>query len=158
MTDIIRVYVSRDDETTAQEIADVISGESDAFDLIGLIGPDGVEVTVRVALAPLHCPVCGDEYNLDDGIDWEACPAHVDDVDPYSDKNREAAAQATRIDAAPVGRVEPKRYVVVDTYVAAGQRTPVLGRFDTEDEAATFIETLPDYLTGRYGLDGPADD
>jgi hypothetical protein len=104
------------------------------------------------------CPVCAERYDLDDGIDWQACPAHVDDVDPYSDKNREAAAQETRIDA------ERPPYVVVDNEpnfpdpTPPGTVLPVLGRFPTEDAAAAFIEKLPGYLTGRYGLDGPADD
>lgn len=47
-------------------------------------------------------------------------------------------------------------YVVVDC--STRPQATVLGRFKTEDEAAEFIETLPEYLTGRYGLDGPADD
>ena len=101
------------------------------------------------------CPVCAERYDLDDGIDWQACPAHVDDVDPYSDKNREAAAQETRIYAG---------WVVVDTVPnfpalpTPGTVLPVIGRFHTEDAAAAFISTLPDHEAGRYGLDGPADD
>lgn len=30
-----------------------------------------------------------------------------------------------------------------------------LGRFETHDQASAFIETLPDYESGRYYLDGP---
>lgn len=30
------------------------------------------------------CPVCGSQYDLDDGIDWLACPAHTDEVDPQT--------------------------------------------------------------------------
>lgn len=33
-----------------------------------------------------------------------------------------------------------------------------LGGFMTEDEAANFIDTLPEHETGRYSLDGPSDD
>lgn len=51
-------------------------------------------------------------------------------------------------------------YVVTDDArnYAPGQQIKVLGEFDTEHEAALFIETLPNYLDGNYGLDGPADD
>jgi hypothetical protein len=52
-----------------------------------------------------------------------------------------------------------KPYVVVDTKdVEPGEQCPVLGWFDTEQEASEFIGTLPEYETGRYGLDGPPDD
>lgn len=34
----------------------------------------------------------------------------------------------------------------------------VLGRFDSENEAAVFIGTLPECSTGRYNLDGPGED
>jgi hypothetical protein len=93
------------------------------------------------------CPVCAERYDLDDGIDWQACPAHVDDVDPYSDKNREA--ERTRIDAA-------LPWCVTDNTIDGP--ASVLGRFVSADTAAAFIETQPEYLTGRYGLTGPADD
>jgi hypothetical protein len=54
-------------------------------------------------------------------------------------------------------------YVVIDTKpdsgpVKVGEQFPVLGRFATESAAARFIATQPDHETGRYGLDGPADD
>jgi hypothetical protein len=50
-------------------------------------------------------------------------------------------------------------YVVCDGKdVKAGEQTPVLGRFATEDEAAGFIGTLPEHLSGRYSLDGPSED
>lgn len=39
-----------------------------------------------------------------------------------------------------------------------GTILPTLGTFATEDEAAAFIESLPDHLEGRYSLDGPSDD
>jgi len=45
------------------------------------------------------------------------------------------------------------RFVVVDTKVLAGGRTPVLGRFATEQQASEFIGTLPEHESGRYGLD-----
>lgn len=48
-------------------------------------------------------------------------------------------------------------FAVFDCAVPVGERATLLGRFDTELEAAQFIETLPEYLTGRYALDGPAD-
>lgn len=44
------------------------------------------------------------------------------------------------------------------TKYAQGEQIKVLGHFDTEHEASVFIETLPNYLDGNYGLDGPADD
>jgi hypothetical protein len=52
-------------------------------------------------------------------------------------------------------------FVVVDTTPGGhdpepGDRIPVLKRFATEAEAAEYIATLPDYESGRYGLDGPA--
>ena len=51
-----------------------------------------------------------------------------------------------------------KSWTVVDTKdIQIGQQCPVLGRFSNEGEAATFISTLPEYETGRYGLDGPED-
>jgi hypothetical protein len=53
------------------------------------------------------------------------------------------------------------RYIVVDSLDAqVGETLPILGRFDSEQEASEFIETLPDFLSGRYGLDpeGPAED
>lgn len=52
-----------------------------------------------------------------------------------------------------------KQYVVCDWKEARreGQQAIVLGSFDTENEAAEFIGTLPEYLSGRYSLDGPAD-
>lgn len=50
-------------------------------------------------------------------------------------------------------------YVVSDSKdVQVGDQTPILGRFDTEDDAARFISTLPEHLTGRYNLDGPPED
>ncbi len=50
----------------------------------------------------------------------------------------------------------PEEYVVSDSHgVEVGQQCPILGKFDTEQEAAEFIGTLPDYLSGRYNLDGP---
>lgn len=51
----------------------------------------------------------------------------------------------------------PLPWVVFDSQVEVGQ-TPELGRFATEELAAKFIETLPDYEDGRYSLDGPPDD
>jgi hypothetical protein len=54
---------------------------------------------------------------------------------------------------------EAKPFVVCDSKgVPVGGQTPELGRFSTEQEAAEFISTLPEPLTGRYSLDGPADD
>jgi hypothetical protein len=54
-------------------------------------------------------------------------------------------------------------YAVVDAepkgageHICPGTRLPVLRRFATEREASEFIETLPEYLPGRYGIDGPA--
>lgn len=44
-----------------------------------------------------------------------------------------------------------ERFVVVDTTLSGEEA--VLGRFATEDEASSFIETLPEFETGRYGLD-----
>jgi hypothetical protein len=45
-------------------------------------------------------------------------------------------------------------YIVVDTKgVKAGEQCPILGRFKTENEASVFIGTLPEYETGRYGID-----
>lgn len=49
-----------------------------------------------------------------------------------------------------------KQFTVVDTQVAVGERCPVLGKFDTEELASAFIETLPDFEGGRYGLDEPS--
>lgn len=50
-------------------------------------------------------------------------------------------------------------FVVSDSKnVPVGGQCPVLGRFDSELEAAKYIAKLPECLTGRYGLDGPADD
>lgn len=34
----------------------------------------------------------------------------------------------------------------------------VLGRFTSEGTAEEFIATLPEYLTGRYFLDGPMEE
>jgi hypothetical protein len=51
------------------------------------------------------------------------------------------------------------QWVVSDSKdVAVGDRIPVLGRFTTQNEAAEFISTLPEYETGRYNLDGPRED
>lgn len=97
----------------------------------------------------LTCPVCGSAYDLDDGIDWQACPAHTDDIDPMTGEVLAEREDETRIDAG-------LPYCVADTTINGP--AAVLGRFATEDEAAAFIETLPEYLSGRYGLDGPADD
>lgn len=44
-------------------------------------------------------------------------------------------------------------WIVVDTKVEPGARTPVLGAFPSEELAARYIETLPEYESGRYGLD-----
>ncbi len=49
-------------------------------------------------------------------------------------------------------------FVVVDTKVKDGEQTPILGEFETELEASLFIETLPEYEMGRYGLDPMPDD
>lgn len=51
----------------------------------------------------------------------------------------------------------PLPWVVTDGKVEAGEQTPILGRFATQELASKFIETLPDYLEGRYGLDGPSE-
>lgn len=54
---------------------------------------------------------------------------------------------------------ETRPYVVCDSKdVPVGGQTPVLGKFRTEQEAAEFIDTLPAAATGRYSLDGPAED
>jgi hypothetical protein len=47
-------------------------------------------------------------------------------------------------------------FVVSDSKgLKAGDRVPVLGRFPTENDAARFIDGLPEHETGRYNLDGP---
>jgi hypothetical protein len=52
-----------------------------------------------------------------------------------------------------------KAFVVSDDKdVRPGEQSLFLGDFDTEQEAAEFISTLPEHETGRYNLDGPADD
>jgi len=49
-----------------------------------------------------------------------------------------------------------KPWVVTDLRnIRPGFRYPTLGRFATQEQAASFISTLPDHLTGCYGLDGP---
>ena len=57
-----------------------------------------------------------------------------------------------------------KPYVVCDWKEArvpgesgTGVQAIVLGDFDTELEAAEFISALPERLSGRYSLDGPAE-
>lgn len=48
------------------------------------------------------------------------------------------------------------RATVVDDKTVVDGRVTVLRHFEgptAETEAIHFIETLPDYLTGRYGLD-----
>jgi hypothetical protein len=64
-----------------------------------------------------------------------------------------------------VGRVEQTPYAdtlwdgkwtVTDTRLDGPES--VLGRFASHDEAAEFIETQPDFESGRYTLEGPADD
>ena len=58
-------------------------------------------------------------------------------------------------DASP----EVPKWVVDDQHgVGAGQRVPIIGVFDTEQQAADFIDTLPDKESGRYGISGPADE
>lgn len=50
-------------------------------------------------------------------------------------------------------------FVVTDSEgCAPGETVKTLGAFATEDAAAEYIETLPDFETGRYGLTGPSDD
>jgi hypothetical protein len=44
-------------------------------------------------------------------------------------------------------------YAVVDT--KPGQKAKVLKRFQTEEAASQYIETLPQYLIGRYSIEGP---
>jgi hypothetical protein len=138
-------------------------------------------------------------YELDDGIDWEACPGCVtyreQDLtpeqgrlienargllsDPGTNPEYERALVELIIDAcgwpSDVYRPIVRRfldlpdeaevrtridaglpYCVADTTINGP--AAVLGRFATEDAAASFIGTLPEYLTGRYALDGPADD
>lgn len=46
-------------------------------------------------------------------------------------------------------------YAVVDTKVQPGQKVKVLKRFQTEEAASQYIETLPQYLIGRYSIEGP---
>lgn len=44
-------------------------------------------------------------------------------------------------------------YVVDDTETLTPEGLiTILGSFDTEREASEFIETLPGYLSGRYGI------
>jgi hypothetical protein len=48
-------------------------------------------------------------------------------------------------------------WTVVDVEgVEPGSQCPVLGLFATHDQASKFISTLPDYGSGRYGIDAPA--
>jgi hypothetical protein len=46
-----------------------------------------------------------------------------------------------------------KRFVVDDMYdVPVGGQVPIIASFDTAEEAAEYISTLPDYRNGRYGI------
>jgi hypothetical protein len=48
------------------------------------------------------------------------------------------------------------RYVVSDDWTLdETNRVKIIGDFGSEDEAAAFIATLPDYRKGRYNLDPP---
>jgi len=50
-------------------------------------------------------------------------------------------------------------FVVSDSGdLQTGRMARTLGRFPTEQGAAEYISTLPEHETGRYNLDGPADD
>lgn len=61
--------------------------------------------------------------------------------------------------AEALAEYEAGPYVVSDSKgVPAGGTVPVLRSFGTEGEAAAYISALPEALTGRYNLDGPADD
>ena len=51
---------------------------------------------------------------------------------------------------------DAKPWAVVDTEsIGPDGCHIVMGRFATHDEGADYILTLPDFMTGRYGLDGP---
>lgn len=70
---------------------------------------------------------------------------------PNTDWDRDAA-----------GKVAPRRrpWAVIDNEGAVEGRLPVLGRFDTEDDAARWIDAQDPakVLRGGFGLDGPAED
>lgn len=71
-------------------------------------------------------------------------------MDGYN-RGKEAALKEAADNAKAL--VNETSWVVVDTKVEVGQSCPILGRFPTEELGSKFIETLPEYLTGRYGLD-----
>jgi hypothetical protein len=49
-------------------------------------------------------------------------------------------------------------WTVTDTFgVVPGEICPTLGVFTSEEAASSFIETLIDPESGRYGLDGPGE-
>lgn len=73
--------------------------------------------------------------------------------DKLDDFARENHALVVVINSQPaVIHADYRRYFVSDS------KSDMVRAFDTEDEAAAFIGTLPEHETGRYNLDGPADD
>jgi hypothetical protein len=56
------------------------------------------------------------------------------------------------VDEGNDGDYDPsERFLVIDTTLSG--KESILGRFGTEEDASSFIETLPEFETGRYGLD-----
>lgn len=73
--------------------------------------------------------------------------------DELDDFARENHALVVVINSDPaVIYADYRRYFVSDS------ESDMCKVFDTEAEAADFIGTLPGHETGRYNLDGPADD
>lgn len=73
--------------------------------------------------------------------------------DELDDLARENHALVVVINSDPaVIYADYRRYFVSDS------KSDMLRAFDTENEAADFIGTLPEHEEGRYNLDGPADD
>jgi hypothetical protein len=112
--------------------------------------PDWVTAPAATASAPLpstlpkvtdlyECPICRNRYNSVEALDVDThnCTG-LDDVDGIDDNGP---------------------FSVGDTlWVQPGQQARRFARFTTEAAAADFIASLPDADTGRYYLDGPADD
>lgn len=173
----------------------VAENEDFSHDIV-LRDSGGDDVLTYLYTPPLRCAYCESVYELDDGIDWEACPGCVtyreQDLTPEQARLIENARDLL---SDPGSNPEYERALVEliinacgwdsDTYRPIVSRflglpdeetridavlpwcvtdntidgpASVLGRFGTSDAAAAFIETQPEYLTGRYGLTGPAED
>lgn len=91
-----------------------------------------------------------------------ACEAMLEAYAPFAQREADRQGEgclhpAVRLARTVVAQAKPWVVTAPTKGTEPGERLPILGRFASEAEASAFIATLPNYLSGCYGLDGPTD-